>query len=113
MVTFEEMKTAMEELDNDALVEAAEAIMAAGGADASSCMQACQEGLEEVGRRFEEGEYFVGDLVFAGELMGQIMDIIRPALSGSPGSQAMYSSASLPSGFSILLSLGASTWWLK
>ena len=88
MVTFEEMKTAMEELDNDALVEAAEAIMAAGGADASSCMQACQEGLEEVGRRFEEGEYFVGDLVFAGELMGQIMDIIRPALSGE-GNEAV------------------------
>ena len=45
-------------------------------------MQACQEGLEVVGRRFEEGEYFVGDLVFAGELMGRVMDIIRPALSG-------------------------------
>lgn len=81
MATFEEMKTAMEELDDETLVAAAEDIMANGG-DASVCMQACQEGLEEVGHRFENGEYFVGDLVFAGELMGQVMDIIRPALSG-------------------------------
>ena len=69
MATFEEMKTAMEELDDETLVAAAEDIMANGG-DASVCMQACQEGLEEVGHRFENGEYFVGDLVFAGELMG-------------------------------------------
>lgn len=82
MATFEEMKVAMEELDDEALVAAAEAIMANGGENANACMQACQEGLEEVGSRFENGEYFVGDLVFAGELMGQVMDIIRPALTG-------------------------------
>ena len=87
MATFEEMKTAMEELDDETLVAAAEEIMANGG-DANACMQACQEGLEEVGHRFENGEYFVGDLVFAGELMGQIMDIIRPALSGE-GNEAI------------------------
>ena len=88
MATFDEMKTAMEELDDEALLAAAKEIMDNGGADATSCMQACQEGLEEVGHRFENGEYFVGDLVFAGDLMGQIMDIIRPALSGD-GNEAV------------------------
>lgn len=82
MMTLEEMREAMEELDEDVMIEAAEAIMESGGESANLCMQACQEGLEEVGRRFESGEYFVGDLVFAGELMGRVMDIIRPALSG-------------------------------
>ena len=86
MATYEEMKTAMEELDEDALIAAAEEIMAAGGADAQACMQACQDGMKEVGDRFEDGEYFVGDLVFAGELMGQVMEIIRPALSGEGAS---------------------------
>ena len=82
MMTLEKMREAMEELDEDVMISAAEAIMEAKGEGADLCMQACQEGLEEVGRRFEEGEYFVGDLVFAGELMGRVMDIIRPALSG-------------------------------
>ena len=78
MMTLEKMREAMEEL----MIQAANDIMAAQGEGADLCMQACQEGLEVVGRRFEDGEYFVGDLVFAGELMGRVMDIIRPALSG-------------------------------
>lgn len=82
MMTLEKMREAMEELDEDVMIQAANDIMAAEGEGADLCMQACQEGLEVVGRRFEEGEYFVGDLVFAGELMGRVMDIIRPALSG-------------------------------
>lgn len=82
MMTLEKMREAMEELDEDVMIQAANDIMEAKGEGADLCMQACQEGLEEVGRRFEEGEYFVGDLVFAGELMGRVMDIIRPALSG-------------------------------
>ena len=32
---------------------------------------------------FEEGEYFVGDLIFAGEIMVEAMDILKPALAGS------------------------------
>ncbi|MCI8730815.1 MAG: cobalamin-binding protein [Lachnospiraceae bacterium] len=82
MMTLEKMREAMEELDEDVMIQAANDIMAAEGEGADLCMQACQEGLEVVGRRFEDGEYFVGDLVFAGELMGRVMDIIRPALSG-------------------------------
>ena len=62
MMTLEKMREAMEELDEDVMISAAEAIMEAKGEGADLCMQACQEGLEEVGRRFEEGEYFVGDL---------------------------------------------------
>ena len=78
MMTLEKMREAMEELDEDVMIQAANDIMAAEGEGADLCMQACQEGLEVVGRRFEDGEYFVGDLVFAGELMGRVMDIIRP-----------------------------------
>lgn len=82
MATYDEMLEAMQELDDEALLDAAQQIMDDGGAGANDCMQACQDGLQEVGKRFEDGEYFVGDLVFAGELMGQVMDIIKPALSG-------------------------------
>ncbi len=88
MATYEEMREAMEELDDEALLEYAQEIMDNGGEGAQECMQACQDGMSTVGDRFEEGEYFVGDLVFAGELMGQVMDIIKPALAGE-GAEAV------------------------
>lgn len=88
MANYDEIKEAMEELDDEALLDMANAIMEEGGADAEVCMKACQDGLAEVGNRFEDGEYFVGDLVFAGELMGNVMDIIKPALTGE-GSQSI------------------------
>jgi len=75
------MLEAMIELDEDTLLQMAEDIMAAGGGEAAELMRACQEGMEEVGRRFESGEYFIGDLVCAGEMMGRLMDIVRPALA--------------------------------
>ena len=83
MAKYEEIKTAMEELDEEVLLELAEQIIKDGGADAEICMKACQEGIKEVGNLFESGEYFVGDLVFAGELMTQVMEIIKPAIRGS------------------------------
>lgn len=88
MANYNEMLEAMQELDDEALLAAAQEIMDNGGEGANDCMQACQDGLQEVGKRFEDGEYFVGDLVFAGELMGQVMDIIKPALSGA-GNQSI------------------------
>lgn len=38
---------------------------------------ACQEGMTLVGDLFERGEYFVGDLIFAGELMTEAMDLLK------------------------------------
>lgn len=34
-------------------------------------------GLEIVGRRFEEGEFFLADLIFAGEAVGRAMAVLR------------------------------------
>ena len=31
-----------------------------------------------VGEKFESGEYFVGDLIFSGELLSQAGDILKP-----------------------------------
>ncbi|MBR0417332.1 MAG: B12-binding domain-containing protein, partial [Firmicutes bacterium] len=80
MVDFEKLAEAMGDLDEDAMVADLEAVMAEGGADASKAMEACQKGMDIVGSRFEEGEYFVGDLIYAGELMTQAVDILKDAL---------------------------------
>lgn len=81
---FEEIKNAMQDLDEDTLLELMQSVMDSG-ADAMEAVKACQEGMEGVGKLFEEGEYFVGDLIYAGEILTQAIEIIKPALSEGEG----------------------------
>ncbi len=80
MIDFEALATAMGELDEDTVRELLEEVMADGGADAGKAMEACQKGMDTVGKLFEEGEYFVGDLIYAGELMTDAVSILKDAL---------------------------------
>ena len=80
MIDFEQLAAAMGELDEDTVKELLEQVMAEGGADAGKAMEACQKGMDTVGKLFEEGEYFVGDLIYAGELMTDAVEILKDAL---------------------------------
>ena len=82
----ESILNAMADLEEDELLEYMEEALAAGTDAVNDALDACQEGMKVVGERFEEGEYFVGDLIYAGEILTQAMDIIKPALTGD-GSQ--------------------------
>ena len=50
-------------------------------------MDACQKGMDIVGSYFEEGEYFVSDLIFAGDLMSQAVGILKDALISGDGKE--------------------------
>ena len=80
MIDFEALAAAMGELDEDTVKEILEQVMDEGGAEAPKAMEACQKGMDTVGRLFEEGEYFVGDLIYAGELMTDAVAILKDAL---------------------------------
>ena len=79
MIDFKALAQAMGELDEEAVKEMLEAITTAE--DANKAMEACQEGMNTVGNLFEEGEYFVGDLIYAGELMTDAVEVLKPLLS--------------------------------
>ena len=83
---YNQIQEAMQELDEEVLLELVEKAVAEG--DVQQALAACQAGMEEVGKRFEEGEYFVGDLIFAGEIMVGAIEILKPALGG--GGDAKY-----------------------
>ncbi len=83
MVDFEALAQAMGELDEDTVKELLEQVMAEGGGDAGKAMDACQKGMDTVGKLFEEGEYFVGDLIYAGELMTDAVETLKDALVGT------------------------------
>ena len=80
MIDFEALAAAMGELDEDTVKELLEEVMADGGSEANKAMDACQKGMDTVGKLFEEGEYFVGDLIYAGELMTDAVAILKDAL---------------------------------
>lgn len=84
-MNYNDITVAMQELDEDSLLELMNGVMSGNG-DALEALNACQAGMEEVGRLFDEGEYFVGDLIYAGEIMTQAVDIIKPALTTVEGS---------------------------
>lgn len=88
MFDFEKLAQAMGDLDEDTVVEMLNGVMADGGSQAGKAMEACQQGMDRVGKLFEDGEYFVGDLIYAGELMTEAVDILKDALvSGDGGEQ--------------------------
>ena len=71
MIDTVQLKQVVGELDEDSVNEMLDRFIASnpGGEDARQVVEACQQGMEIVGNNFEKGEYFVGDLIFAGELL--------------------------------------------
>ncbi len=92
MVDLERLAEAMGELEEDDVVEMLEQIMEEGGAQAQGAMEACQKGMDIVGEYFEQGEYFVSDLIYAGELMTQAVGILKDALISGDGESGERSS---------------------
>ena len=76
---FENLAVAMGELDEDTVKEILESVDSVEAANAA--MEACQKGMDTVGKLFEEGEYFVGDLIYAGELMTDAVEVLKPYLA--------------------------------
>ena len=84
MIDFEALAAAMGELDEDTCKEILEAVSTPE--EAEKAMEACQKGMDTVGKLFEEGEYFVGDLIYAGELMTDAVEVLKPFLAGAESS---------------------------
>ena len=48
-------------------------------------VEACQQGMEIVGDNFESGEYFVGDLMYAAQILTSALEQLKPLMSGDSG----------------------------
>ena len=70
------------DLDEEAMVEILQKVMEEGGSQAAEAMIECQKGMDIVGDLFEKSEYFISDLIFAGELMTEAVEIMQDALTG-------------------------------
>ena len=57
------------------------------GKDPIEILNLCSKAMEIVGKHFETGEYFLPQLVMAGEMLRQISEILKPRLKGSAQSE--------------------------
>ena len=88
MADLEKLKNAMADLEENLVNEILAEVMKAGGAQANDSLNALQKGMEIVGQRFEKGDYFIGDLIFSGDVMAKAVKIISPSLSKEKGKSA-------------------------
>jgi trimethylamine corrinoid protein len=55
----------------------------AKGDNPMKILEDSRKGMEIVGKRFAAGEYFIPDLIYSGEILKQISDIVKPKLTGT------------------------------
>lgn len=51
------------------------------GADPLSLLNECREAMEEVGKRFETGEFFLSELIYSAEVFKAVSAILQPLLT--------------------------------
>ncbi|MFX0034606.1 MAG: cobalamin-dependent protein [Candidatus Hermodarchaeota archaeon] len=79
---FEKLTELVIELEVDDIADAVKEALDEGK-DAFDIMNSLTKGMDEVGRRYEEKEYYLTELVLAGETMKEAFNILRPALAAA------------------------------
>ncbi len=84
---YQHITDALAELEEDALIKGIEEVVGKQPSteEAQGIVNACAKGMEKVGDYFEEGEYFVGDLIYAADILKCGMEILKPCI-GAEGS---------------------------
>jgi len=50
------------------------------GDDPMAILSECDQGMREVGRRYEVGDYFIAGLIMSGEIFREVVEIIQPLI---------------------------------
>jgi methylmalonyl-CoA mutase cobalamin-binding domain/chain len=79
MSKVSEITKALGELDEDLTLKLVQDTLKENVAP-GEILKACQDGMNEVGARFEKQEYFVSDLIMSGEIFKQVCAVLDPLL---------------------------------
>src|SRR5450756_580353 len=81
-IIVEQLVKVVGDLEEEQAVQMAEAFVVQNPSkeEVEAVVDACQGGMETVGVRFGTGEYFIGDLIYSGELLARIMSILKPLM---------------------------------
>ena len=83
--TFEQLKLKLLDLDMAGTIAAAGSIVDTDAdVDARRAIDTVAEALQIVGKRFQDGEWFLAELVYAGEIAREAIDLLSPLMTGEP-----------------------------
>jgi methanogenic corrinoid protein MtbC1 len=77
--TREKMIDLLADLDEEAVLALVHKRLAAGD-DPLQIIEDCNEGLRQVGQRYESGEFFVSGLIMSGEIFREVVELVQPLL---------------------------------
>ncbi|MFW9899454.1 MAG: cobalamin-dependent protein [Candidatus Thorarchaeota archaeon] len=80
---FEKLTELIIELEVDDIADAVKEALEIDGKDPFEVLNALTKGMDEVGRRYEEKEYYLTELVLAGETMKEALNILQPVLAAA------------------------------
>jgi methanogenic corrinoid protein MtbC1 len=75
----DELVHAIVEMEDEQAVALTKQLLAEG-VEPMSVLEDCRAAMSEVGRRFETGEYFISELILAGEILKSISTEVKPLI---------------------------------
>src|SRR3990167_7790349 len=75
------------EMHEDEALALAKRMLLEEGAAPLRILELCRIAMDMVGKRFEEGEYFLPELVLAGEMLETLSAIAKPLIKHAPGEE--------------------------
>jgi methanogenic corrinoid protein MtbC1 len=75
----------MGNLDENGVMDALDQFIATNPAEQETeeAVMLCQKGMSVVGDKFSSGEYFLGDLIFSGELLTSVFEKLKPLMGNA------------------------------
>jgi methylmalonyl-CoA mutase cobalamin-binding domain/chain len=61
--------------------------MLESGKEPMDILDSSRIAMEEVGKKFEKGEYFIPDLIFSGEILKKVSEIVKPEMEEEAGAE--------------------------
>ena len=77
---LQELINAITEMREEDALQITSSLLGAG-TDPTEVLEGCRQAMEVVGKRFESGESFIPELIFAGEMLAEISSVVKPYLA--------------------------------
>jgi methanogenic corrinoid protein MtbC1 len=75
----EQLISLLADLEEEAVLELVRQRLDAGD-DALQIIEDCNEGMRQVGQRYEHGEFYVSGLIMSGEIFREVVELVQPLL---------------------------------
>jgi 5-methyltetrahydrofolate--homocysteine methyltransferase len=83
----QQLVTWLADMNEDDALALAKKMLFEEGANPFRVLELCRNAMDIVGKRFENGEYFLPELVLAGEMLANIGDLAKPLIKEAPGGE--------------------------